>query len=137
MRNRALKNRTAFGSKLKDMNDNTYALRRKVMTVIYKAKNKGFDLPRVEVRVVKDTKGACAYAYRGKCIVHVDEKYLSPKYDWMLTRLILHELGHAIFGLSRVIGCRLMDCKMRWDESFEDKEAWELFAKYYKGYKKV
>ncbi len=118
------------------MNNQTYALRRKVMSFVYEAKRKGFDLPRVEIRIVNGTEGACAYAYRGKCIVHVDEKYVSEKYSWMLTRLILHELGHAIFGLGRVIGCRLMDCYMNWDKTFQDAEAWELFGKYYKGYRR-
>ena len=34
-----------------DMNKNTYALRRKVINLIYEVKNSGVNLPRIEVRI--------------------------------------------------------------------------------------
>lgn len=121
---------------MKKMNDHTYALRRKVMDVIYEAKKKGYEIPRIEVRIVEGAKGACAYAYLGKNIVHVDERYIADKYSYMFTQIILHELGHAVFGLKRVVDCRLMDCKKLWKFNTSVEEAWEIFEGYYKKWKR-
>ena len=134
-RNR-FRNKTSFGASLKKMDDHTYALRRKVMDVLYEAKRRGFNLPRVEVRIVQNAEGVCAYAWIGQNVVHVDEKYTAEKYSWFLTRLVLHELGHAVLGLRKIEGCRLMDCDMKWNKTFNEAEAWELFEGYYNKWKK-
>jgi hypothetical protein len=39
------------------MNDATYILRRKVISILYEAKDQGIKLPRVNVRIGNPTKG--------------------------------------------------------------------------------
>jgi predicted SprT family Zn-dependent metalloprotease len=119
---------------MSEMNDETFALRRKVMNVLYEIKKRGFNLPRIEVRILDHTE-ACAYAYLGKNICHFNRKYMIPKYESLFVQIVLHEVIHATFGVGEVIGCRLMHCTKFWQNRPTEAEAWELFEKYYKAYK--
>ena len=63
-------NKTAYNFKLNKMNDATYKLRRNVMSVIYDAKNRGFKLPRIEVRIVSGGDSeVCGYATLGNNVM--------------------------------------------------------------------
>ena len=116
------------------MDADVYKLRRKVINVLYDLKRDGFDLPRIEVRIVKDCKDAMAYAYIGKNIIHVDMYWLLKFKDTKL--LVMHEIGHAVFGLGRIEGCTLMDCNRDWEwHSDTSEENIEIFRKYYNNYK--
>ena len=127
MRRQELKNRATRGASLLKMNDTTYAMRRKVLNVIYEAKGRGYALPRVEVRIVEGLTDACAYAYLDACVIHVGDSWVESK---CLTHIVLHEIGHAVFGLLRVEGCPLMDCE---GGLYSDDELmWKYFDKYYK-----
>ena len=130
-----LKNRVSFNGRLLDMSKDTYNLRREVMKVLYDVKNKGYVIPRVEVRIVSQDTDACAYAYLGKNIIHVNEKYISKKYKSLFTQVILHEVVHAVFGVGEVIGCKLMHCSQFWVNRPSEDIAWELFDKYYRRYR--
>jgi hypothetical protein len=132
-----LKNKASYGGELLDMDNNVYLLRKKVMNVIYEAKNKGFVLPRVEVRIVSSNTDACAYAYLGKNIIHVNKTYTERKYDHLFTQIILHEMVHAIFGINEVVGCKLMHCTKFWENKVDIDLAWGLFEKYYLEFKKT
>tara|TARA_R110002167_G_scaffold124178_1_gene303490 strand:+ start:197 stop:628 length:432 start_codon:yes stop_codon:yes gene_type:complete len=123
-----LKNKTAFGGKMLKMDDNVYALRRKVMDVLYDIKHRGYTIPRVEVRVVDGSTDACAYAYLGENIVHFNKTYMEDK---NFTQIVLHEVVHASFGVGEVIGCNLMHCSEFWNNDVSLAEAWKLFDKYY------
>ena len=127
----SLKNTTAFNAKMKTMNDETYALRRKVIDCLYEIKNRGYKMPRVEVRIVTETKGATAYAYTGQNIIHVDEKWINQ--DIMIRTL--HEVGHAVFGLGRIDGCLMMDCGDWTRYKVNPEKIWDIFDKYYKEFK--
>lgn len=131
-RTQQYKNKAAYGSELLTMNGDTYAMRRKVMDVIYEAKNRGYKLPRVEVRIVTSSPCVEAYAYRGMLVVHVCE---STMQQHKFTQVILHELGHAIFGLGRIEGCPLMDCQGILTKDTE--HAWKLFDGYYRTWAKL
>jgi predicted SprT family Zn-dependent metalloprotease len=126
---RTLKNTTTRNAKMLKMDDNIYQLRRKVMDVLYEIKNRGYNIPRVEVRVVSEDTEACAYAYLGKNIIHFNKKYMGVS---NFTQVVLHEVVHASFGVGEVVGCRLMHCTEFWKNNVGFTEAWSLFDKYYK-----
>jgi Zn-dependent peptidase ImmA (M78 family) len=128
---KALKNKTAFNGQLKQMNSNTYELRKKVMEIIYECKKNGFILPRIEIRIVNEQTDACAYAYLGKNIIHVNEKYITENYSKYFTQIILHEIVHACFGIGEIKGCKLMHCSKFWENKINVYDAWKLFNKYY------
>ena len=131
-----LKNLASLNGTMLKMNNNTYDLRRKVMNVLYEIKKNGYNIPRVEIRILSEETDACAYAYTGKNIVHVNKEYISDKYEYLFTQIILHEIVHAVFGIGQVKGCKLMHCEKFWDNKPTKEIAWKLFAKYYKNYKK-
>lgn len=127
-RTRALKNTAARGGKMLKMDDNVYAMRRKVMDELYNIKRRGYRIPRIEVRIVSENTDACAYAYLGQNIIHFNKKYINVK---RFTQVVLHEIVHATFGIGEVVGCRLMHCTEFWLNDCSESEAWELFDKYY------
>tara|TARA_R100001463_G_scaffold11755_3_gene32795 strand:+ start:8904 stop:9551 length:648 start_codon:yes stop_codon:yes gene_type:complete len=128
MSKKSLKNKTAYGGKMLKMDDNVYALRRKVMDVLYDIKSRGYNIPRIEVRIVDGNTDACAYAYLGQNIAHFNKKYVGYK---NLTQIVLHEVVHATFGVGEVIGCKLMHCSKFWENKVSESESWKLFDMYY------
>jgi len=124
-------NKTSYGYKLNKMNDDTYALRRKVMNVIYEIKNNGYLIPRVEVRIVsEDTdtqKEVCGYAYLSENVVHIAEKYAKAD-DNILTHLVLHEVVHAVTGFRHDDKCYLMNPYIHANPNI--KKSWKAFSGY-------
>jgi hypothetical protein len=129
---KTLKNTTTRNAKMLKMDDEIYQLRRKVMNVLYEIKNRGYSIPRVEVRVVSEDTEACAYAYLGKNIVHFNKKYMNVS---NFTQVVLHEVIHASFGVGEVVGCKLMHCTMFWVNNIDENNAWRLFDEYYHSHK--
>ena len=128
-----LKNRPSYGSKLLKMDDNTYALRRKVIDIIYLAK-KEVNLPRVEVRIVEgaqwDKEGyIMGYAYMGKNIIHIEKRYVGST-NTVLTTLVLHEILHAVLSTKHNDKCPLM--KPYISELVNLDEIWKTFKSYFK-----
>jgi len=110
------------------MDDGVYALRRKVIEIIYEANARlraaGLQrLPRQEIRIVD---GGCShilgYAWMGGNIVHIPKATCSKR---GLTKTVLHELLHSVFGLEHTESCRLMS--KYHDHALTDEAAWELF----------
>lgn len=124
-------NKTSYGYKLKTMDNDTYALRRKVMNIIYQIKNSGYDIPRIEVRIVSETtdtqKEVCGYAYLSENVVHIAEKYAKADDD-MLTHLVLHEVVHAVTGFRHDDKCYLMNPYIPMNPN--PKRSWKSFSKY-------
>lgn len=101
----------SFG-RMRDMNDDTYALKREVINIIYEAKNLlksiGVDLPRQTVRII-DIDPKVFLAYEGKYIpnnllgcatmggndIYIPAKTLTSIYD--LKEIVYHELLHSAF----------------------------------------
>ena len=130
MRTQQLKNRTAKGFNLNKMNDDTYALRRKVIDIIYEAKNRGFKLPRIEVRVVNtETERACGYAYLNQKVVHINEKWINKDIE-SLTHIVLHEIVHAVTGFAHDSKCYLMQPQLPYLPTLS--KSWDRFAHYIK-----
>jgi hypothetical protein len=123
-----LKNTTAYDFKLNKMNSDTYAMRRKVMDIIYEVKNKGYNIPRIEVRIVKDGDvNACGYAYLSENIVHINERYID---DVRLREIVLHEIVHAVTGFEHDNSCYLMCESIPLIQ--DDEQMWKCFDKYMK-----
>jgi hypothetical protein len=121
-----LKNQTARGAKMLEMNGDTYALRKNVMDVIYRAK-KLVDIPRIEVRIVETRPCNMGYAYLGKNIIHIGTKYASKQGN-MLDSLVLHEIVHAVKAAKHDEKCPLMMANYK---EFSDAIVWDAFKKYF------
>lgn len=97
----------------RDMNPETYALRRQIIDLIYRAKNLlrkelGYELPRQTVRII-DIDPKVFLAYEGKYIpnhllgcatmggndIYIPAKTLSSEYD--VQEIVYHELLHGAF----------------------------------------
>jgi len=108
------------------MNNDTYALRRKVMDVIYSAKTIA-KLPRIDVRITNavdaNTLGS---AYIKGNSIFITEKAIRRK---DMTAIVLHEILHAVFGQEHVDSCPLMDAVA---SDCSDVKAFQLFKKYAK-----
>jgi Zn-dependent peptidase ImmA (M78 family) len=137
MYKRELKNTTSNGCELRDMNRDTYRLRKNVMSIIYEAKNMiknidGFRLPRVEVRIVSQppcrNKKVFGYAYLGKNIIHIREDV--AKHDhFSIYHTVYHELVHALFNKDHNKECPLMSVKAK---RLNKEECERVFVRYYK-----
>ena len=133
MRTKRLKNTASYGGKVLKMNDDVYALRRKVLGVIYDAK-KLVDLPRIEVRIVEGAKlegqdsSIMGYAYMGKNIVHIEKKYVSVHPDTLI-HLVLHEVLHAVKATPHNDKCPLMHPIIN---NHPVSECWKIFESYFK-----
>ena len=121
-----LKNKTTCGAKMLKMNGDTYAMRKNVMDVIYRAK-KMVDIPRIEVRIVETRPCNMGYAYLGKNIIHIGQKYASQCGN-MLDSLVLHEIVHAVKSARHDENCPLM---MAVHKDFSDNVIWDAFKKYF------
>lgn len=101
------------GKNLK-MNDNTYAMRREVMTFVYEAKNflksNGINLPRIDIRITEDGVGRhLGLARLGDNIVWIPVQTLNKaKYKPFLRDIVFHEIVHASTGFGHDDLCPLM-----------------------------
>jgi len=123
----------------KQMNNDTYALRRKVMNIVYEANNmiEG-KLPRVQVRITEDGTGrqenALGVATVGRKEIWIaDQSFKLSNND--LRHVVLHELCHALFGTRHSNSCPLMSPKLSYSVGIELQN--DTFKKYAKkaGYK--
>ena len=124
-RRRRDENRTG-GRNLK-MNDEVYALRRKVMNIVYEVKEVK-DMPRVTVRITeKNPCGALGFARMGANILWIPENTVKMTED-ELRNVVIHEIGHAVFNLDHDENCGIMCaclCKiLSKDECLEIVKGW-------------
>ena len=109
----------------RDMNDETYKLRRSVMDEIYAAKNLlrkefGYNLPRQRIRIIDINPGAFIHyegeyvpAYMSGCAttgghdIYIPAKSIEA--GWDLKYIVFHELLHSAFCLPHLSGSQLMD----------------------------
>lgn len=117
----------------RDMNDETYRLRRLVMNYIYRAKKLlNGDLPRIDVRIVDlkpeaaDRKTALGVAYMGLNSIFIPAKSIEEDYN--LHYIVFHEILHAAFGVEHDESSPLMRAYYREDLSEEEIDS--LFVKH-------
>lgn len=100
--------KTKYGANLK-MNDDVYALRRKVMQFVYEAKvltlNK---MKRVDVRIIENNKeGVAGVARMAARIIWIPESYAN-NLTGKLRQVVFHELLHAVYNIDHNEKCDLM-----------------------------
>ena len=122
----ALKNQVKQGCVMLPMNDETYALRRSVMGIIYEAK-KFVTLPRVEVRIVETTPCLMGYAKMGQNIIHIGAKYAKES-GKCLEHVVLHEILHAVKSTKHDPKCPLMNASYT---VLPQRVIWDSFKKYF------
>jgi len=114
-----------------EMNKEVYALRRKVMNIIYDLKKAVPTLPRVEVRIgnhVND-KRVLGQARMTECQIWITETATNMNAD-ELRHIVAHELGHAVLGLEHDDKCPLMRPTLA--KVLDYKQCVYHFAKYFK-----
>jgi len=110
------------------MNDATYVLRRKVINILYEARNHGIKLPRINVRIGNPTKGnENVLGVGGRLNIWITEKAIDRGYNYLL-HVTLHELGHAVYNLDHDENCKLMASTI--GTPCDARESWAIFRKY-------
>lgn len=113
---------TPTGYIKKEMNPEVYEKRRKVIEVIYEAKNLaksiGVDLPRIQARIVdKDPnevlrKSSLGTASMGGMEIWIPEDCLTGMYTGYLRQVVFHEILHAAFSIGHDETSRLMGSRV-------------------------
>mgnify|MGYP003539848152 CR=1 FL=1 len=111
----------------KKMTDGVFALRRKVMTMIYEARELVPNLPRVEVRIVESDSNVLGVAtFKGLHISITETSFMYS--EEMLRHVVFHELVHTLFKVGHDEKCLLMKSVINTPATKE--EAAKLFKKY-------
>ena len=115
------------------MNDRTYVLRRKVIDILYEARDHGIKLPRINVRIGNPTEGhKNVLGVGGRLNIWITEKAIDRGYNYLL-HVTLHELCHAVFDLDHDENCKLMASSI--GTPCDAREAWAIFKRYsYNGF---
>jgi hypothetical protein len=118
-----------YGRNLK-MNDDTYALRRQVMDVIYEVKNL-VNLPRIEVRINERPKvgNSIGLAYLNANVIFIPE-HLFTKFPKYVFEVVLHEIVHASTGFEHDVKCPLMSPSIG-SKPMTKANAIKVFRKYF------
>lgn len=111
--------------KNKDMNKETYSLRREVIGIIYELK-KLVDIPRIDVRITDDHEQTLAMGLLGQNVVWISERAIKQE-NFDLFTIVCHELVHAITGFRHDEKCPLM-CSVH--KPLKKEQATKLFLKY-------
>jgi len=92
----------------RDMNQDTYKLRRKVINFVYEAKDLIPTLPRIEVRITDcDRHEVLGTASMGNCVIWIPAKTLKMSANDQ-RQIVFHELLHAAYGVKHIDSCPLM-----------------------------
>jgi len=90
------------------MNSDTYALRRKVMDVIYDVKRMVPDLPRINVRITKAHERTLGRGEMGRGYVIWITEETAKGSALRLRHVTLHEILHTVYGVDHDETCPLM-----------------------------
>jgi hypothetical protein len=99
--------RTKGGAEIKDMNPETYKLRREVIDIIYSLKRVVPDLPRIQVRVVdvlphvRREEGTLGFAFLDSNTIFIDVDFGKEKKVNLVTT-VAHEILHGAYGIRHV-----------------------------------
>lgn len=99
------KKKTARGHINRHMNPEVYALRSRVMNIIYEAKGLA-DFGRIDVRITDCNREALGTARMGDHIVWIPASSVERE---DLRHIVFHEIVHAVKAQPHVPGCPLMD----------------------------
>jgi len=112
------------------MNNDVYSQRKKVIDILYQAKDFGISLPRINVRIGTATaKYKNVLGVGGMKNIWITEKAISRSYQYLL-HVVLHELCHSVYNLPHDEKCELMSSKLGKPCSIVN--AWTIFKNYSK-----
>jgi hypothetical protein len=121
-----------YGKNLK-MDNDTYALRRKVMNVLYEAKTYVPNLSRIEVRITdKPThSNHSGIAYMGANVIFIPKRTLGWS-EKVIREVVLHEVLHATLSIEHDEKCPLMSATHSVAIPLTKAVAYKHFVKYFK-----
>ena len=117
------------------MTDEVYKLRKKVINVLYELKDKGFNLPRIDVRIGqhKDCQ-VLGVARLNNNIIWITEKAIDKKENEFY-HTVLHELLHTIYGCEHDEKCPIMASSL--NKVISKNKCLQIFKNYYKKYNNI
>ena len=137
MRNYTKGKRATKGFKNREMNNETYRLRRAVIDIMYEFKDR-YNIPRQTVRIVDREQGTethdgwhnvIGYAGMGQNYVHILASWANKSRSKLLT-LVAHEVCHSVKAIEHDDNCLLMSPIIK---DMTEKQVWEHCDKYLKG----
>jgi hypothetical protein len=108
----------------KKMSNATYEQRRKVMSLLYHAKNLVPALPRITVRITSDHEEILGCARLGQNIIWIAEKATVSR------AVVYHEILHAVLGINHIEKCPLMASRI--DSNLGSATCDFLFIQYFR-----
>jgi hypothetical protein len=127
--------RATKGFKNREMNEDTYALRRNVINLIYEFKDR-YNIPRQTIRIVdrvhseethEGWHNVIGYAGMGQNYVHIRADWAKKKRIDLLA-LVAHEICHSVKAIEHDNECKLMNPYI---QSFESEdEIWQICDNY-------
>ena len=89
------------------MNPEVYKLRKRVMNLIYEAKELDPTIPRLNVRVTHDHERILGQARLNQNIIWISERAITAS-EFDLRTIVFHEVLHAVYGIEHDESCPLM-----------------------------
>jgi hypothetical protein len=118
-----------------DMNDRVYAMRRKVINIIYHVKTFYPDMPRIEVRIVQNNDLILGQASHEAFHISIMERCIDKPY---FAEVVYHELVHTCFKFGHDESCRLMKSQINpKDRTLSQDELDNLFKRYLSKFKEA
>lgn len=95
------------------MNNEVYALRRKVMDLVYEFKTIN-EIPRVTVRIIENVGNTLGVGTMDdRVCIWIPQKVANASKD-QLREIVYHEIGHAVYKLQHDESCPLMSSSTAW-----------------------
>ena len=124
--------------KNRESSQETYELRRKVMNLIYEAREVvgKENWPRVTIRICEDKKGgALGVGRMGQNIVWINEITVSGDCAKYLREVVYHELCHALWAIEHNEKCPLMSSTLGGNKPLTKAQCQRIFKKYWEAQK--
>ena len=118
------------------MTPEVYKLKRKVINILYELKDKGFNIPRIDVRIGqhKDCQ-VLGVARLNNNIIWITEKAIDKKENEFY-HTVLHELLHTIYGCEHDNKCHIMT-PYQPKVVFSKNKLLKIFKNYYNKYNNI
>jgi predicted SprT family Zn-dependent metalloprotease len=116
------------------MNNETYQLRRKVMNLIYEAREVigKQNMPRITIRICENSgRGSLGVARMGQNIVWINERTVTGDYKGYLREVVYHELCHALWAVEHDENCKLMCSTAGQRKPLTKAQCQRIFKKYW------
>lgn len=117
--------------KNRDMNPETYALRRQVMEILYEAREVigKENMPRVDIRITDTERHVLGTARMNDCMVWIPAATCGRSKE-VLREVVYHELCHALWGVEHDEKCKLM-CAYLNKKPLSKAQCQRIFKKYF------